>query len=71
MSVANYVTCPKGHKVFVIWSDERQRFAFTCDECEQHSEIALSIHGYVKIVRTGIYGTNSQDTGTGDEMNRQ
>jgi hypothetical protein len=49
MSVANYVTCPKGHKVFVIWSDERQSFGFTCDTCQEHSEVAVSVHGAVKV----------------------
>ena len=29
---ANYITCPVGHKVFVIWSPELQRFGFTCDD---------------------------------------
>lgn len=47
---ANYVTCPIGHKVYVIWSDQKQRFAFTCDECEQHSENAVSAHGTVEVV---------------------
>lgn len=46
---ANYITCPKGHKIFVIWSDQRQTFGFTCDVCEQHSEVAVSAHGAVKI----------------------
>ena len=39
---ANYVTCPKGHKVYVIWSALRKKFGFTCDECEEHSDVALS-----------------------------
>ena len=47
--ICKYVTCPKGHKVFVIWSPERKRFAFTCDECEQHSEHAMSEHGFIEI----------------------
>jgi hypothetical protein len=38
----------KGHKVFVIWSDEKQCFGFTCEECNEHSEAALSVHGLVK-----------------------
>jgi hypothetical protein len=46
---ANYVTCPEGHKIFVIWSDERQLFAFTCDECDTHSEVAASVHGPIRI----------------------
>ena len=52
---ANYITCPKGHKVFVIWSEERKKFGFTCEECDQHSEVAFSfMTGHVvkiKIVR--------------------
>jgi len=52
---ANYITCPKGHKVFVVWSPTHRKFAFTCDECEQHSDVALSLNtGHVvklKIVR--------------------
>lgn len=59
--VCNYVTCPKGHKIYVIWSPEREIFAFTCDECEQHSEVALSIHGNVRLVRTGHIGTRLPD----------
>lgn len=39
---ANYVTCPQGHKIYVIWSPERRRFGFTCDVCNEHSEVALS-----------------------------
>lgn len=52
---ANYITCPKGHKVYVIWSAIRKRFAFTCDECNEHSDVAMSLQtGHVikvKIVR--------------------
>lgn len=44
-----YVTCPKGHKVFVIWSNELQKFGFTCDECEQHSLRAVSIYGVIEV----------------------
>lgn len=47
---AQYVTCPKGHKVFVVWSNQRQVFGFTCDDCDEHSEIAVSVHGAVKVV---------------------
>lgn len=39
---ANYITCPKGHKVFVIWSPIRRKFGFTCDECDEHSDVAMS-----------------------------
>lgn len=39
--VANYVTCPKGHKLFVIWSPQFKKYAFTCDECREHS-----VHGW-------------------------
>ena len=48
-SAANYVTCPNGHKIFVVWSDDRQCFAFTCDECQQHSMVAVSVHGTIEI----------------------
>jgi len=48
--VCNYITCEKGHKVFVIWSESRQCFGFTCDECDQHSETAISMHGLVRCV---------------------
>jgi hypothetical protein len=52
---ANYITCPKGHKVYVIWSPMHKRFGFTCDECDQHSMVAASpMTGHlikVKIVR--------------------
>jgi len=50
---ANYVTCPLGHKVFVIWSPELQRFGFTCDECEQHSLRVVSVHGTVEVQIVG------------------
>ncbi len=50
---ANYVTCPKGHKIFVIWSDELQRFGFTCDECETHSLRAVSMHGTIEVSIVG------------------
>jgi hypothetical protein len=52
---ANYITCPKGHKVYVIWSPRFKKFGFTCDECDQHSFMAASIQtGHliaVKVVR--------------------
>jgi hypothetical protein len=38
---ANYITCPKGHKAFVIWSPRFKKYGFTCDECETHSAVAL------------------------------
>lgn len=38
---ANYVTCPKGHKLFVIWSPQFKKFGFTCEECGEHS-----VHGW-------------------------
>jgi hypothetical protein len=50
---ANYVTCPKGHKVYVIWSEQRQKFGFTCDECGEHSEVAISPKGAIRIQRVG------------------
>lgn len=53
--IANYITCPKGHKVFVVWSEELKSFGFTCDVCEQHSKVAYSpMTGHIvkiKIVR--------------------
>lgn len=39
---ANYITCPKGHKVYVIWSPFHKAFGFTCDECGEHSRTAFS-----------------------------
>lgn len=39
---ANYITCPKGHKTYVIWSPRFKKFAFTCDECQEHSVRAWS-----------------------------
>lgn len=53
--VCNYITCPKGHKIYVIWSPQKHRFAFTCDECNQHSLRAVSLHGVieVRIVKEG------------------
>ncbi len=46
---ANYVTCPQGHKVYVIWSPMMRKFGFTCDECQQHSLHAVSEHGVIEI----------------------
>lgn len=39
---ANYITCPKGHKVYVIWSPQFKKFGFTCDECQEHAVRAWS-----------------------------
>jgi predicted nucleic acid-binding Zn ribbon protein len=47
---ANYVTCPFGHKLCVIWSPMKQVFAFTCDTCECHFEYAATEQGRVKII---------------------
>jgi len=47
--VCRYATCPNGHKVYVIWSDSRQAFGFTCDECREHSLIAITAHGLICI----------------------
>lgn len=44
-----YVTCTQGHKLWVIWSDDLQRFAFTCDECEIHFLRAVSAHGLIEV----------------------
>lgn len=49
----NYITCPNGHKVYVIWSPELQRFGFTCDTCEQHSLRAVSAHGVIEVKIVG------------------
>jgi hypothetical protein len=46
---ANYVTCLKGHKIFVIWSPKRKCFGFTCDQCDKHSARAVSEHGVIEI----------------------
>ena len=45
----DYATCPKGHKIFVIWSDHFQCFAFTCGECNQYSMRAVSLHGVIEV----------------------
>lgn len=39
---ANYITCPQGHKVYVIWSPRFKKFGFTCDECGEHAVRAWS-----------------------------
>lgn len=39
---ANYVTCSKGHKVYVIWSPMFKKYGFTCDECNTHSLQAVA-----------------------------
>ena len=46
---ANYITCPKGHLIFVIWSPEKQRFGFTCEICGEHSIRAVSLHGTIEV----------------------
>ncbi len=56
IEAANYITCPQGHKVYVIWSDKLQRFGFTCDVCEQHSIRAVSAHGTVEVKIVKIPG---------------
>jgi len=48
---ANYITCQRGHKVFVIWDPQLKVFGFTCDVCDVHMLQAMSIEGLVKIVR--------------------
>lgn len=49
---ANYITCPKGHKVFVIWSPRFKKFGFTCEECDEHAVRAFSpMSGHVVEVR--------------------
>lgn len=45
----NYVTCPKGHKLFVIWSPELKLFGFTCDECGEHSLRGMSEYGIIEV----------------------
>jgi molybdenum cofactor biosynthesis enzyme MoaA len=46
---ANYVTCPKGHKVYVIWSSELNCFGFTCDECRLSAQRVVSPYGVMEI----------------------
>lgn len=50
----NYVTCLMGHKVFMVWLPEQQRFTFTCDECGLRSVRAVCARGVidVSVVRT-------------------
>jgi hypothetical protein len=48
--IANYVTCPFGHKLCVIWSPMKKIFAFTCDVCGHHFEYAATEQGRVKII---------------------
>jgi REP element-mobilizing transposase RayT len=47
--IAQYVTCPKDHKVYVVWVPDKQRFGFTCDECEEISGTAISVAGQIRI----------------------
>ena len=47
--ICNYVTCPRGHKVYVIWSEMRQQFGFTCEICDEHSGRAISVQGLVEV----------------------
>ena len=50
--IANYITCPLGHRVFVIWSPRHKKFAFTCEECNEHAVRAWSpMSGHVVEVR--------------------
>ena len=49
---ANYITCPKGHRVYVIWSPRFKKFGFTCEECDEHSVRAISpMSGHIVEVR--------------------
>lgn len=43
----DYIMCPKGHKMFVVWVPAKNQFAFTCDECLEISPLAASVHGTV------------------------
>lgn len=63
---ANYVTCAKGHKVFVIWSPSRQCFGFTCDQCDQHSLTAISLQGHIKIVLVSPTRTDYKSRAAGE-----
>jgi len=47
----NYVCCPLGHKLGVVWSASRQMFCFTCDTCEINLTVGLGPHGACFIVR--------------------
>jgi hypothetical protein len=47
--IGNYITCEHGHKMFIVWVDERKRFAFTCDECEIITPVAQTIQGVIEI----------------------
>lgn len=33
----------------MVWSDARQKFAFTCDECGEHSDRAISVQGLIEV----------------------
>lgn len=49
---ANYITCPQGHRVYVIWSPQFKKFGFTCEECNEHAVRAFSpMTGHVVEVR--------------------
>jgi hypothetical protein len=48
----NDVTCPNRHRVFVVWIEEKQSFAFYCEKCNQASPTAISIMGWVKCILT-------------------
>jgi hypothetical protein len=46
---AQYVTCLEGHKMYVCWVEEKQRFAFTCEECHILTPSAQTIEGVIEL----------------------
>ena len=42
-------TCPRGHKVRIVWVAEKGRFAFTCDECQETSPYAMCGDYWIEI----------------------
>jgi hypothetical protein len=47
---ANYVTCTKGHKLYIVWVPDRQCYAFTCDECEIITPVAEAVNGVLEVL---------------------
>jgi hypothetical protein len=45
----NYCTCEKGHKIYVVWVEEKNQYAFTCDECKFMSPVVETIKGVVEL----------------------
>ncbi len=47
--IGAYITCVRGHKMVVVWVPDKNRYAFTCEECAIITPVVESIHGVIEI----------------------